>query len=344
MVWDLDGTAGNVDTISLKADVAVGDVQLTRPWGKNDLVLSINGTTDKLTVARFFEGDGTSGFAIEQIKFADGTTWDLATIKARSLLGTKSNDSICGFAGNDLLQGGDGNDVLTDTSGTALFNGGDGIDTLTGGASSELYIGGTGNDTLCTGAGNDIILFNKGDGQDLFAAGGTGSDTVSLGGGIAYDDLAFSKSGNNLVLTTGDGDQITFQNWYAATPSKPVVDLQVIADAMTDFDAGGADPLRDQAVEHFDFAGVVGAFDAARTANPGLTRWALTNALLDFQLAGSDSAAIGGDLAYQYGKNGTLAGIGVTAAQEVIGASSFGSQAQTLQPLATLQTGTARLS
>ena len=123
-----------------------------------------------------------------------------------------------------------------------------------------------------------------------------------------------------------------------------MVDLQVIADAMTDFDAGGADPLRDQKVEHFDFAGLVGAFDAARTASPGLSSWALTHALLDFQLAGANTAAIGGDLAYQYGKNGTLAGIGVTAAQEVIGASSFGSQAQTLQPLATLQTGTARLS
>jgi hypothetical protein len=65
--------------------------------------------------------------------------------------------------------------------------------------------------------------------------------------------------------------------------------------------------------------------------------------LTSFQLAGSDTAALGGDLAYQYGKNGTLAGMGLTAAQDVIGDSNFGTQAQTLHPLAGLQTGSVRL-
>ena len=59
--------------------------------------------------------------------------------------------------------------------------------------------------------------------------------------------------------------------------------------------------------------------------------------------AGSDTAALGGDLAYQYGKNGTVAGIGVTAAQDVIGNASFGTSAQSLQLLAGLQTGALRL-
>ncbi len=234
--------------------------------------------------------------------------------------------------------------MLLIRSGKALFDGGSGTDTLTGGSSAELYLGGLGNDTLTTGAGNDVILFNKGDGQDTFAAGGTGSDTLSLGGDFAYSDLSFSKSSNNLVLKMGASDQITFKNWYATTPSKPVVNLQVIAEAMADFDAGGSNPLLDQKVENFNFAGLVSAFDAARTANPTLTAWALSNALSSFQLAGSDSAAIGGDLAYQYGKNGTLAGIGLTAAQSVLCDASFGNSAQNLQPLASLQTGSVRLS
>jgi hypothetical protein len=35
-----------------------------------------------------------------------------------------------------------------------------------------------------------VVLFNKGDGQDIFAAGGSGRDTLSLGGrGLAYTDL-----------------------------------------------------------------------------------------------------------------------------------------------------------
>ena len=68
------------------------------------------------------------------------------------------------------------------------------------------------------------------------------------------------------------------------------------------------------------------------------------NALLDAHLAGSDSEAIGGDLAYQYGLNGTLAGIGLTAAQEVLNAPQFGAAPQALRPLAGLQQGQYRLS
>lgn len=56
-----------------------------------------------------------------------------------------------------------------------------------------------------------------------------------------------------------------------------------------------------------------------------------------FHLTGSDSAALGGDLAYQYGKNGTLAGIGLTSAQGVIGDANFGSQARWANPAAALE-------
>lgn len=127
------------------------------------------------------------------------------------------------------------------------------------------------------------------------------------------------------MLKVGANDQITFKDWYATTPSKPVAKLQMIAEAMA-FAAGGADPLKDQKVENFNFAGLVGAFDAARMANPSLTSW-LTNALTSFQLAGSDTAAIGGNLAYQYGKNGTLAGIGVTPALATISDTNLGTVA-----------------
>ena len=258
--------------------------------------------------------------------------------------GNTGSNTLNGGAGNDILEGGAGNDLLTDTAGTALFNGGAGTDTLTGGAGAEIFLGGLGNDTYTTGAGNDLILFNKGDGQDTFASGGTGSDTVSLGGGVTYADLSFSKATNDLVLKVGASDQITFKNWYATTPSKPVLTLQMMAEAMADFAPGGADPLRDQKVESFNFAALAGAFDTARVANPGLSSWALSNALLNFQLAGSDSAALGGDLAYQYGRNGTLAGIGVTPAFDVLNSAALGASAQTLSPLAGLQSGTQRLS
>ena len=166
---------------------------------------------------------------------------------------------------------------------------------------------------------------------------------LSLGGGIAYSDITLRKSGNHLVVGIGASDRITLANWYASADNHSVLTLQVIAEAMADFDAGGADPLRDNRVETFDFTGLAGAFDAARAANPGLTNWAITNALTQFHLSGSDTAALGRDLAYQYGRNGTLAGIGVNAAQEVLGDAQFGAHAQALRPLAGLQEGAVRL-
>jgi Ca2+-binding RTX toxin-like protein len=260
------------------------------------------------------------------------------------ITGNSAANTLNGGTGNDILDGGDGDDVLTDTSGAALFNGGAGNDSLSGGSAAEIYLGGTGNDTLTTGAGNDVLLFNKGDGLDTLAAGASGQDTLSLGGSASYSEFTFSKSSNDLVLKVGASDQITFKDWYASSPTRSVTTLQVMAEAMADFTPGGADPLRDNKVEAFNFAGLVGAFDAARTATPTLTDWALTNALADFQLAGSDTAALGGDLAYQYGRNGTLAGIGVTPALDVLSNAALGTSAQVLTPLSGLQVGTQRLS
>jgi Ca2+-binding RTX toxin-like protein/subtilisin-like proprotein convertase family protein len=265
--------------------------------------------------------------------------------------GGRNNDILNGREGNDILEGGAGDDLLRDWKGNSLFNGGEGNDSLVGASSVsnsanvsvvesnrvELYLGGRGDDILTAGAGDDVILFNPGDGRDTLSAGGTGSKTLSLGGYFEYGDLAFSQSGEHLLLRIGTADQMSFENWYAATPSRPVVNLQVMAETMSGSVAGGSYPLRDQKVECFDFAGLVGAFDAARTATPDLSSWALMNALSNFHLSGSDSQALGGDLAYHYGRYGTLDGIGLSAAQEVLGDSAFGSQAQVLRPFSEVQ-------
>jgi hypothetical protein len=70
----------------------------------------------------------------------------------------------------------------------------------------------------------------------------------------------------------------------------------------------------------------------------------MTNAMLSFHLgSGSDSAAIGGDLAYQYGRNNTLTGIGLNAAQSVINNAQFGQAAQALNSASTWQSETVKL-
>jgi hypothetical protein len=167
---------------------------------------------------------------------------------------------------------------------------------------------------------------------------------LSLGGGIRYQDLSLRRSGNDLILETGGNERITFEKWYAGKKYQAVSKLQIVAEAMPGFNPAGSNPMLDDKIETFDFRGLVTAFDTARSKHRGLSRWTLTNAMADFQLTGSDSAALGGDLAYQYGVNGTLAGIAVSAVQGTVGSSQFGKEAQTLHSESELKNGLVKLS
>ena len=142
------------------------------------------------------------------------------------------------------------------------------------------------------------------------------------------------------MLNTGGTDKLTFVGWYTGTTNKSVFNMQVIAEAMTGYNPAGSDTLLDNKVEQFNFTALANAFDTAGQ----VSGWALTNALLSSHLSGSDTAAIGGDLAYQYGKNGTVNGIGLTPAQDVINSAQFGTSEQTLRTLPVLQQGQIRLS
>lgn len=257
------------------------------------------------------------------------------------LRGNGANNTLNGSGGNDILMSGDGTDVLKDTAGNNLFHGGAGADTITGATGKELFIGGTGNDTITTGTGFDVIAFNKGDGLDAINVSTGLDNTLSLGGDISYSDLSLSKSGKNLILKVGATDQITLTNWYAKSTNRSVLNMQVIAEAMADFSAGSADPLRNNIIETFDFAGLVAEFNAAGAP----ANWQLTDSRLTAHLKdGSDIAAIGGDLAYQYGMNGSLTGIGLLAAQNVINAAAFGQSAQMLNSPSNWQAETVRLA
>ncbi|MGX8882108.1 putative Ig domain-containing protein [Methylovorus sp. SPW-M1] len=259
------------------------------------------------------------------------------------IIGNSVANRLDGTSGNDILQGMSGNDSLADSYGRNVLDGGDGHDYIYDSDQSELIIGGKGNDEIYTGAGQDIISFNKGDGVDDYYGGAATDNTLSLGGSFSYNELSFRKSGNDLVLNVGTS-QINLKSWYAATPIKSVLNLQVIAEAMADFNANGTDTMLDNKVEKFDFIGIVNQFDTALAADANLTSWSLTNALLDYHLGGSDTAAIGGDLAYQYGLNGSLAGMGLSAAQSVINSTSFGQSAQTLHASTSWQSETTKLA
>jgi Ca2+-binding RTX toxin-like protein len=259
------------------------------------------------------------------------------------LRGNAANNTLSSNGGVDALQGLGGNDTLNDSGGNGLLDGGSGTDSLTGNSGRQFFIGGTGNDTIATNTGADLIVFNKGDGQDTVIAS-TGTDNiVSLGGRISYSELFLSKSGNSLVFETGGIDQITFNDWYASPANRSVATLQVIAEATAGYPSP-SDPLLGAKVERFDFMTLVQAFDAARAANANLARWQAMDTLLTAHLAASDTEALGGDLAYQYGLSGSLSGIGFDAAAAVLSSSQFATAPQGLQPLAGLEQGPHRLA
>jgi Ca2+-binding RTX toxin-like protein len=280
---------------------------------------------------------------IARIAGGDGVDTIIGTAGNDVIDGGSGDDTLYGGGGTDVLQGGNGNDQITILTGNGLLKGDAGYDNLTGTGGHDLFIGSNDNDTITTGTGYDMIAFNRGDGADIVVASTGADNTLSLGGGIRNQDLAFRKSSKNLILDTGSGESITLQNWYSSIVNRSVLTLQMIEAAASDFAPGGADPLRDNKVEQFNFAGLVTAFDQAIAASPTLTSWALSNALLTFYLGGSDTQAIGGDLAYQYGKTGSLSNIGFTAAQSMLANTQFGQVNQAINQVG-LSDGTVRLS
>ncbi|MFZ6800379.1 calcium-binding protein [Undibacterium sp. Di24W] len=259
------------------------------------------------------------------------------------LVGNSGNNVLNGAAGNDILQGAAGDDTLTDTTGNNIFDGGAGVDAITAGVGNDFIAGGLGNDTITTGTGTDVIAFNRGDGMDVINASTGKDNTLSLGKGIKYADLLFKKSGNDLILVTGASEQVTMKDWYANVNNRSIANLQVVIEGTTDYNAASTNKLNNKKIEQFNFDGLVTKFDQARAANPSLTSWALSASLLEFYLNGSDTAAMGGDLAYQYAKTGNLSAFSMMPAQTLLASSQFGVVNQNLQASSALQDSTMRL-
>ncbi|HZW24918.1 MAG TPA: putative Ig domain-containing protein [Gallionella sp.] len=180
-ILDQDATAGNIDTLRFGAGIAPADITLTRRG--YDMVVSINGTGDQLTLLNW--GDG-SNCLIERFEFADGSVWDAAQMRTKVMavpVATAGDDVLFAWAG-ESLQGLAGNDTL---------NGTDGDERLDGGAGADTMQGGLGNDTYVVDNLADIII--------EASALQSGTDTVETG--LTYS-LAGVANVENLTLTGAD--------------------------------------------------------------------------------------------------------------------------------------------
>ena len=282
--------------------------------------------------------------------------WLSGNSASNTLDGKAGNDLISAGSGDDSAYGGAGNDILEGQDGKDLLEGGDGHDALFGGAGNDtlksnagkgMLAGGRGDDALYVGTEATVIAFNKGDGKDTVHLNGSSPLTLSLGGGIRYEDIRIRRSGNDLYLdfNSSTSEYLKLNGYYSlSSANRPVITLQVLTQASGAYSPNGGDSLRDHQVETFDASKLIRAFDNAYNTSSNLRQgnaWAAMNSLLDAHLAGSNTAALGGDLAYQFGSasSANLAGVGMSSAGAVLSDVNFASGMQTLNRPLTVSTG-----
>jgi Ca2+-binding RTX toxin-like protein len=196
----------------------------------NDMVIRV-GTSDSITVKNWLSNPYYN--ALERIEFADGSSWDQTAMKAivpvayagtaaaESLQGWDGIDIIDGGAGNDTLNGLGGNDQLAGGEGDDVVNGGDGDDQIGGGAGADVIDGGNGADVIDGGEGNDRItdygganLLRGGAGSDAITGrgtfeGGGGDDTLVAGDYASADTYLFKLGdGQDTISDTSYGDRV----------------------------------------------------------------------------------------------------------------------------------------
>jgi Ca2+-binding RTX toxin-like protein len=255
------------------------------------------------------------------------------------------NDTITTGNGLDMVVAGAGDDYVNTDNDADFVDAGSGVDTILTGFGADFIAAGMGNDIIDAGGDQDIIAFNKGDGADTVLTSSWQRDTLSLGGGIKYADLSLSKVGNNLVLNLGITDSMTFKDWYLDTTRRNVTTLQVVTAAIGgDFSASSTDRMKNKGVVNFNFEALVNKFDQVRAASPTLTSWPLATQLDAFYSSGSNTQALGGNLAYRYATTssyGDLGWAGVRAAMQ--GLNGTAQQAitasTTVSPWVALQAG-----
>ncbi|RMH90943.1 hypothetical protein EBB59_09205 [Lysobacter pythonis] len=140
-------------------------------------------------------GGGVPGF--DQLIEGTAAGEQLAGDAGKDMIrGLDGDDSLFGMAGDDTLLGGEGNDYLSGGNGGGA---GSGNDRLEGGTGNDTLVGEDGNDMLIGGAGDDKYIYKSG--QDVIDNSGGGNDGLFFQDGITEAQLAFSRTGDDLLIT-----------------------------------------------------------------------------------------------------------------------------------------------
>lgn len=228
-----------VDRIVLDAGITPGSVRLERVAsqenpGDQDLLLTLDDGSSLRVKGQF--GMQDEGTVVEEIRFGDGTVWNVEAIRDRLLTGGEESEILRGFYGrDDHLVGGGGDDLLLGGVGDDLLEGGAGDDELWGDGFDDwgyLY-------HVCEGHGGDRYLIGRGEGHDVIHEyrWGGGTDQLIFGDGIlpesvnvAVEPSQGSTGTWDLVLTLADGGSVRLVEQFDDGELLPAVEEVLFAD------------------------------------------------------------------------------------------------------------------
>jgi Ca2+-binding RTX toxin-like protein len=188
--------AGQIDVLRFGAGISASDITVSRVG--TDLVLSHLNGSDKVTIKNWYTSQGSTQNQIEQIQFADGTTWAAADLTPLGLFATGTNgaDTISGLSNYGIT-----------------MNGLAGNDTLYGGSMGDILYGGTGADTLYGGGGDDGYRYLFGDGYDTVNDSAGAADVLRMDG-LDMSAVHYWRQGNNLSIDAGNGQGVLVVNHF----------------------------------------------------------------------------------------------------------------------------------
>lgn len=228
--------ADQFKTVSFE-DVALTELTDLMRVG-DDLVIGY-GSGDSVTLEGYYT---ETAYRAVMFRFADGSDYDhdnLVAYYAVTLAAgtsdvafTSASETIHAGDGDDTVHGMEGHDTVFGEAGNDSLDGGDGDDLLSGGSGNDTLAGGAGNDTLDGGSGSDTYLAVAGD-DTIVLRIGDGIDTVDLADATAgrvkvlqFEDVGYlelgsvQRVGTDLVLTYGDGDQVTILDHFGSPASE----------------------------------------------------------------------------------------------------------------------------
>ncbi|WP_139020563.1 calcium-binding protein [Bradyrhizobium sp. ORS 285] len=200
-----------------------GDVTLSRV--NADLLIRINATGETTTVSSHFV---STDRGIEQIAFADGTTWNRAQIQTAAwFTGTTGAETIAGTDGADVIQGNGGDDLLLGAGGsdTYRYASGDGSDVIrdVGSASDTdvLLLTDLNRNQVTLSRSvadqNDLLITVNATGavitvDDHFLGAGSGIEKLQFADGTSLDRAGIANAVPIVIPGTSGADTLNGDN------------------------------------------------------------------------------------------------------------------------------------